>query len=418
MAGADSSAVLPAVLRATAAASGADELLQAVAELLADGLADWVLADRLDDPDLVVRAAAVGPGGPLVVPPLSGAARSRRSSASAGGLIARLRAAPLPVVRLSPADLGVLRHASDPRLRTQAELALSLGTVDALVIGTVAHGRLNGVLSLGRTATPFSSDDRELLDLVALHVGTALEAAQLRAAQRDVSGAMQRNLLPPLPLVAGLDLAARYQAAARGLQVGGDWYDAFTLPDGALALVVGDATGHDTGAIARMAGLRHRLRALAVDRCEQPAATLTRLDQVDLLLDGETSGTCIYARLMHSPDGWELCWSSAGHLPPVLVRGGRATLAETPPDLMLGVDARTARADHAARLMPGDLLVLCTDGLVEQRRIPIDDRLEVLRALVQEYVGANPETLADTLLSELAVGGDDDVALLLVRIAA
>ena len=418
MAGADRSALLPAVLRATAVATGVDQLLQAVTALLADGLADWVLADRLADPDLVVRAAAVGPDGPLDLPSVSGPARSRRSSASAGGLIARLRAAPLPIIRLSPTDLEALRAAPDPRLRAQAELALALGTVDALVIGTLAHGRLNGVLSVGRTATPFSRADRELLDLVALHVGTALDAASLRAAQRDVSAAMQRTLLPPLPLVAGLDLAARYQASARGLEVGGDWYDAFALPDGALALVIGDATGHDTGAIVRMAGLRHRLRALAVDRCEQPAATLARLDHVGGVLDGDTSGTCIFARLVRDAGGWELSWSSAGHLPPVLVRGGTATLAETPPDLMLGVDAGTARADHAVRLLPGDLLVFCTDGLVEQRRVSLDERLEQLRAMVQGRAGVHPEVLADALLDEFAVGADDDVALLLVRIAA
>ena len=85
MAGADRSALLAAVLRATAVAAGVDQLLQAVTELLADGLADWVLADRLADPDLVVRAAAVGPDGPLDLPSISGPARSRRSSASAGG---------------------------------------------------------------------------------------------------------------------------------------------------------------------------------------------------------------------------------------------------------------------------------------------------------------------------------------------
>lgn len=410
-------ALLAALLRATAQSGDGDEVLGQTARLLAGRLVDWVIADRLADPDLIVRVAALGADGPLSLPDLAGSAQARRSSATSGGALSLLQEAPGRVLRVSQEELTALADSPDPRLRSQAELAAALGATDVLVLGTTARGRLNGVLVLGRTSTPFSAADLELLELVALQVGLALEGARLLAAQRSVSAAMQRSLLPPLPDVPGLDLAARYQTATQGLEVGGDWYDAFVLRDGALALVIGDATGHDTSAAASMAGLRNQLRALAMDRGEQPAATLGRLDRTGSLLGEHASATCLYARLERLEKGWLLRWSSAGHLPPVLVRAARATVATTPPDLMLGVDPHTERSDHEVLLAPGDLLLMCTDGLVEHRRTPIDDRLEVLRALVADRVGSHPEQLADELLAALAQDSDDDVALLVVRVS-
>ncbi|HEU0104272.1 MAG TPA: GAF domain-containing SpoIIE family protein phosphatase [Mycobacteriales bacterium] len=408
--------LLAAVLRSTAGAADADEVMTDAAQLLAGGLADWVIADRLTDPDLIIRVAALGLAGPLQLPGLAGSARARRSSARAGGLLATLLESPVPGLRLSPDDITAMAGSADPRLSGQAELAASLGTVDALVLGTASRGRLHGVLTVGRTRTPFSAADRELLALVAGQVGLALATAGLLEAQRSVSAAMQRSLLPPLPQVPGLDLAARYQTATEGLDVGGDWYDAFHLADGALAVVIGDATAHDTAAAATMAGLRNQLRALALDRGEQPAATLTRLDRTGSALGEHASATCLYARLERLAEGWAVRWSSAGHLPPVLVRGGAAVVASTPPELMLGVDPESRRTDHDAHLASGDLLLLCTDGLVEQRRRPIDERLEVLRGLVADRAGDHPEQLADALLAALAQHSDDDVALLVVRV--
>ena len=412
--------VLAQLVRAIATAGDADEVLRRTAELLVGGapaICDWVIADRLADPDLVVRVAALGPAGPLSLPRLAGAASARRSSATSGGILAALRDTAPPVLRFGADDLARRLGSDDQRLRTQAELATALGTVDALVLGVAARGRLSGVLALGRTTAAFCAADLELLELVVLQVGLALDAAGLLEAQRDVSAAMQRSLLPPLPAVPGLSLAARYQTALHGLDVGGDWYDAFVLPDGALALVIGDATGHDIVATASMAGLRHQLRALALDRDEQPAAALARLDRTGSLLGEPASATCVYARLSpRAGGGWSLRWSSAGHLPPVLVRAGRSTVASTPPDLMLGVDPDTVRTDTEVALAAGDLLLLCTDGLVEQRRSPIDERLEVLRDLVEQHAGSHPEQLADALLAALARDSEDDVALLVVRV--
>jgi serine phosphatase RsbU (regulator of sigma subunit) len=245
--------------------------------------------------------------------------------------------------------------------------------------------------------------------------GLALASARLSQLQRRVSVALQQHLLPALPVIPGISLAARFTPAVAGLAVGGDWYDAFRLPGDQVALVVGDATGHDAQAAARMAELRNLLRSVAVDRLASPAQTLGRLDAVADRVAPELSGTCLYARLTVGPAASRLEWSSAGHLPPVLLRQGAAELLDTPADLMLGVRLGTARADHVRDLEPGDLLVLYTDGLVEERHAGLDERLEVLRQRVEQLASAGPERLADRLVTELA-SGEDDVAVLVVSL--
>jgi serine phosphatase RsbU (regulator of sigma subunit) len=244
----------------------------------------------------------------------------------------------------------------------------------------------------------------------------ALDAARLREVQSGLATAMQTTLLPPLPALPGLGLAARYAPARPGLGVGGDWYDAFALPGGAVGLVIGDATGHDTAAISHMAELRHVLRALALDRDEPPGATLTRLERTVADLGVDASATCLYARLEPAVDGVRrLRWSSAGHLPPLL-RDGRGTrVLDTPPELMLGVDPAGERADHEVVLAPGDVLLLCTDGLVEERRTDLDTSLVALSAAVQEGAGLDLEALVDQLVLRRRTT-EDDAALLAVRL--
>jgi len=271
------------------------------------------------------------------------------------------------------------------------------------------------VLTVGRVAQRFQDEQIALLADLALLAGLALDGARLLQVQRSVSAALQTTLLPPLPVLAGLTLAARYLPAGQGLEVGGDWYDVFALPNGMVSLVIGDATGHDVVAAASMAQLRNLLRASAVDRCEPPDATLARLDRTTAELGASASTTCLYAQLERTASGQRLRWSSAGHLPPVRLRGATAELLETPPDLMLGVDPLSQRAEHVCELDPGDVLVLFTDGLVEDRRIGLDDRLDLLVRLVERAAGEHPEQLCDQLVRELA-GREDDVAVLVVRL--
>ena len=404
-------------LHALTSASAVPEALDRLAAVLVPELGDWCVADVLEPPDLVTRVAARGPDGPLSLPRAAGPVGARRSSAAARGVLQRLVEVPGRMMRLTPDDLQRMTSSSEPRTRGQGELALALGTVDLLVLGLASHDALLAVLAVGRTGRPFSAPEvAELVDVAAV-AALAVDTLRLRGVQRRVSTALQQSLLPALPLVGGATLTARFVPAGSGLAVGGDWYDVFVLPSGALALVIGDATGHDVQAAARMAELRSLLRALAVDRRGLPAQVLERLDRVLAQLAPELSGTCLYAQLSGGSGRRTLRWSSAGHLPPLLLREGVARTLETTPDLMLGVRAGSRRCDHVQVLQPGDLLLLHTDGLVEQRRTGLDARLQDLRHLVEAVGGDDPELLADRLVGELA-SGEDDVALLLLQVGA
>lgn len=407
--------LLTDVVRATASATDSATILDRTARVLL-AVADWVIADRLDDPDLVVRIAAYDVDGVLVLPVGMGAQSPRRSSAGSQGMLPVLLASPDATLHLRAPQLSAVAASGDPYRASQAAMALSYGANEVLLIRLSARDVVVGVLTLG-TRTTFGPDDVTALNDVATHLGVALEAARLLEVQRAVATALQTSLLPPLPAVPGLHLAARYAPATQGLDVGGDWYDAFVV-EGDLVVVIGDVSGHDVSAAARMAALRHTVRAHAVDRAEPPSGVVTRLERTSATLGLDATGTCVVARLHAHGDGtWRLEWTNAGHLPPLLVRGGRASFLETSVDLMLGVDPTSDRHDHEQRLDPGDVLVLYTDGLVEVRGTSLDARLEQLRQVAAGHTVEHPDVLADVLLSQLDAGAaDDDVALLVLQV--
>lgn len=403
--------VLRRAVRTVAAATSARQAATALAEILTRELAEWCLVDLLEPPDLVTRVVAQGRTGPIELPPELGPVGARRSSAEALGLLARLADTPAGLLRVSRQEIAALTASTEPRLRAQGQLAARLRAQEVLLLGLSHRDVLLGVLVVGRADRDFTPDEAELLASVAVLAGMALDRVRLLDVQRDLSTALQRSLLPRLPVVPGLTLAARFLPAGPGLAVGGDWYDAFVLPGGDTALVVGDATGHDVRSATRMAELRNLLRAVAVDREDQPAQTLARLDRVLAQLAPQLSGTCLYARL----SAGRLRWSSAGHLPPVLLRAGAAELLESEPDLMLGVQAAPSRHDSQRPLEPGDVVLLCTDGLVEDRRTALDARLRQLLRHVEDLGGDDLERLVDGLVERFAPG-EDDVAVLVVRV--
>ena len=158
----------------------------------------------------------------------------------------------------------------------------------------------------------------------------------------------------------------RYLPAARHAQVGGDWYDAFPVPDGSTMLVIGDVAGHDAPAAATMSQARGVLRGIAQSVVGSPAAVLTVLDHAFANLQMDTLVTAIVATVdVRGGDEVTLRWSNAGHPAPVLVcADGSTVLLDRTPDRLLGVSAGNERHDHMVTLHPGETVLFYTDGLV------------------------------------------------------
>jgi serine phosphatase RsbU (regulator of sigma subunit) len=210
--------------------------------------------------------------------------------------------------------------------------------------------------------------------------------------------------------------------AAREAQVGGDWYDVFEQPDGAMAMVIGDVVGHDTEAAACMGQLRGLLRGIAYDSAESPAGVLTRLDRAMDGLRLRTLASVLVARLEQTGEERDrgvtrLRWSNAGHLPPVVVRpdGVPEVLTSTPAELLMGVHAGAVRRDHEVTLARGSMVLLYTDGLVERRDQLFDTGIDRLAAELAGQQGNPMAEVADRLLARmLPERAEDDVAVIAV----
>lgn len=290
-------------------------------------------------------------------------------------------------------------------------ILVAKGVRSLLGVPLVADGRVLGVLHVGSLASRrFTDAEAELLQVAGDRATAAIQAMTGRADRRAVS-ALQQGLLPSsLPPAAGVELAARF-VAGRGV-VGGDWYDAFTLPSGELAVVVGDVAGSGLQAAVIMGRLRSALRAYAMETAD-PAEILTRLDREVQYFEPGTIATALCAVFDRSLEVASI--SSAGHIPPVIAAAGQpAELADVFQDLLLGVAPDTTRRVAAVKIPPGALLCLCTDGLVERRGESLDDGL----ARLCQAVSAEPPEAACAGVMAAMVGSqaaDDDIALLIVR---
>ncbi len=286
------------------------------------------------------------------------------------------------------------------------------GIVSLLGVPLVAGGTVLGVLHVGTlTRRRFLEQDAELLQMVADRAATATQS-RLSQAERAAASALRRHLLPArLPAVGGLEFAARYVAGGAG-DVGGDWYDVFTLLSGTVCLVVGDVVGHGLAAAQSMSEIRAALRAIAL-RTENPADVLTVLDEHVRHFELARMATVMYATLNPATD--MLCLSSAGHPPPILARpDGETTTVSIAADPPLGVRTGRPRRTTAVSLPPGGVVCLYSDGLVERRNLVIDDNIEKLRLSVTARA---PESVCVDIMQRL-VGYDipeDDVAVLVVR---
>ncbi|NAZ76182.1 SpoIIE family protein phosphatase [Kineococcus sp. T13] len=331
-------------------------------------------------------------------------------------------------------SMRVLRGALGPTLvtvedahvdaNTSAETARVLrrmGLGSAVVVPLRARGQITGSLTLlsGPDRPPFTADDLQTAADLGARAGVALENARLYAQQRRSSETLQRSMLTPPTQAPGLAVATRYRPAAEAAQVGGDWYDAFTQPDGSTVVVIGDVMGHDVSAAAAMGQLRTLVRGLAYDRAAQPDEVLHRLDSLLEGLGITTLATAVVLQLeARSADGRRgIRWCTAGHLPPVVAEPDGSVYMLGGDGIVLGLGAGQVRLQQRAELPVGSLLLLYTDGLVERRDRPMEDRLAELCEVVSSLDGTPTEQLCDELLERmLPAGSDDDVAIVAVRV--
>ena len=231
-----------------------------------------------------------------------------------------------------------------------------------------------------------------------------------RAEAETVAATLQRGLRPDrLPTFPGGEVAARYLPAGTR-EIGGDWYDVVPLPDGRVALSLGDVAGHGVEAASQMAALRHAVHAYANEGFS-PAQVANRIDRH---FEGEFA-TFVY--FLYDPRAGELRFANAGHLPPVAISpDGEATFLSESPSLPLGLEQDVEFEERRVAFPPGSTLFAYTDGLVERRAERIDIQLDRLLAAVTGAVLA-PGAVCDRALEALPADGGDDVALLAFQAA-
>ncbi|MFE3634600.1 PP2C family protein-serine/threonine phosphatase [Streptomyces cellostaticus] len=296
--------------------------------------------------------------------------------------------------------------AGHPPMRTLLGVAISV------------RGEIYGDLYLSERldGRPFDKHDENVVVALASAAGIAIENVRLFERIRIDAEQFQRLLLPTLPDLRPFTAAAIYRPAAEPSQLGGDWYDAVQLPDDVVAVVIGDVVGHDLRAAAAMASTRNMLRALLFDHRNPPGAVLTRLDRtLEAITDNPVTTTTL-ARIEPEEAGWRLRWSTAGHVPPLLIAPGhRAELLFSEPGLPLGVDTGQPRPEHSRLLPPGATVVFFTDGLVEHPEHAIDESLRQLAELAAAHAALPLPELVQVLADHHPSDGHDDMAVLALR---
>lgn len=406
---AERAAFLLDAARLLAEAADVTETVDELAGLVVSRLADVCVVD-LDTDEGLIRPAV------------------RHRDPAFGHLVEQLRTRHLPRRSTAHPSVRALRGGSTQWTRTvddgflraiavddeHLEVLRALDLAAIVAVPLTAEGRQLGVLTVAtdRRRGPFTVADVEVAEQLALQLALVVARAQRFDLAVRTSHALQGNLLPPAPpAIDGLEIAVRYLAATRGVDVGGDFYDVIRMPGDEIGLAVGDVVGHDITAAATMGQLRSVYRALLADG-PAPGAVIERLQAGWPLLGLQRMATALFATL--DPTSGRLRIASAGHPPPVLLVDGRPSFLPVPPSRMLG--APPSVADEWIGVLPrGATLVLFTDGLVESHSADIDEGFALLLDAASSAGTSDPGALCDHLLAELTgAHRADDIALLVL----
>ncbi|MEV6005913.1 SpoIIE family protein phosphatase [Streptomyces sp. NPDC051976] len=296
----------------------------------------------------------------------------------------------------------------------------------------VAGSTIGAWMAAFRDPVDFTPDERSVLTTVARMLAQALSRAHVHESERALSDGLQRTMLPARePGIDGMAVAARYVPTGGGLQVGGDWYDVIELPSGRTALVIGDVQGHDVRAAGIMGQLRIALRAYAAEG-HHPDAVLSRTSRflaglIDTeFLDDVRFATCLYLEV--DPASGTLDVVRAGHPEPAIrLADGTTIVRPTAGGLPLGIAPDSDYPTTRMVLEPGEVLLLCTDGLIETGGHDLETGWRRLAQVLEGGPADDLEALADAMVravhgpashhttGPLADRREDDIALVLLR---
>lgn len=395
----------------------AQELVDAVVPEFCDAcvveLVEWMDETEAFDPALPVATRRIASGTTLPEPAVELVSGLEEVTYPPGSHIHQMLSTGRPVCFTVDEDFTTRTVVHQQR----ALLLLDSGLTCILMAPLIARGTVQGIAMFGRSgARPaFAEQDLGLAGELASRAALCLDNARLYGKVRDIALTLQRALLPSAPAAGPyVDISHRYLPGSRGTEVGGDWYDAITLPDDRVALVVGDVMGHGVPAAAAMGRLRITAKTLARHTAE-PAALLGELDACAQEAGIEWA-TFLY--LLYDPRTGRATIANAGHPPPLVRhRDGTVHAVEDVLGVPLGVGGVPYRSIEVD-IPEGAVVALYTDGLVEARGQDIDTGIEALRDQLRAPLGSLEEGADRILANLLPDTATDDTVLVLARIGA
>lgn len=396
-----------------------DETVRTLADLAVPDLAEIAVVDLLDR-DGTVRTAVVAALEPANVPAVEQMRGDHPLPATSAHPVARALRSGAPVLLsvMSPEFLRSIAQGTE-----HYELMRALGYSSAIVVPLIARGHVLGALSLLRLedAPPYDENDLVLGQELARRAALALDNSRLYESTRHLALTLQQSLLPrAFPKIPGVRFSGLYRPAAEGQEVGGDFYDAFSIDKGGFVFAIGDVCGKGPQAAALTALARYTIRALG-DR--DPASILGLLNDA-VMRERETLAerylTAVVATSRPRGDELDLEVAAAGHPPPLVRRVDGSIEQVQASGLMIGVRDGARYSSTQLTLSPGDTIVLYTDGLTDARAPETIVSDQDLLELLNRARGMDASELAGFLAG--SVTGDaparDDIALLVVELSA
>jgi serine phosphatase RsbU (regulator of sigma subunit) len=387
--------------------------LASLARLLVPRLADWCLIEVTGERAGGIAAHA-DPSRARLVEALAGGAGE-----DPGWVAARVAQSGVPELVRDASPESLVSAGDSDRPSALDELGLR----SAIVVPLRSRGRTHGVITLATSDSDRRYDESDLAFAVELarRAATAVDTARLYQDRDQVARTLQRTLLPPtLPDIPYAEIAAVYHPAGEGSEIGGDFYDAFEMGDGAWAIAIGDVCGKGAAAAAITGLARHTLRAAAF-RESSPCAVLERLNRALLReVREESFCTVAAARLSQHSHGALLTACAGGHPAPLVLRNDGTVDDATAPGTLLGIYSEIDVSDRETILAPGESVVFYTDGVTEERREGEQFGEDRLRELLAGCAGLSATGIAERIeravLEFQPVAPADDLAVVVLRI--